>query len=123
MVAKVAIVAGLVQYASAHSWVIRVGENGHARGYEPKQGDSLLQRVVCPLGRLDLCQPPEKHGVTLTDDALRPCRGGQLSNPMARVQAGQSLKLAWMGNGHVANGQSDGTCVQIRLAPYRDDPA
>ena len=112
--------AGLV---CPHSWVVKVGLlGGKSRG--GSVGDDLtLQRYFCPLPLLDDCQPDAKHGITLTDDALRPCRAGVESSTRASVRAGDSLFVSWMGNGHVNNnGQSDGTCVKFLLAPYESDP-
>ena len=112
--------AGLV---CPHSWVVKVGLlGGKSRG--GSVGDDLtLQRYFCPLPLLDDCQPDAKHGITLTDDALRPCRAGVESSTRASVRAGDSLFVSWMGNGHVNNnGQSDGSCVKFLLAPYESDP-
>merc|ERR1740130_79960 len=41
---------------------------------------------------------------------------------MATVIAGEELFVSWMGNGHVNNGQSDGTCVHLMLADFASDP-
>merc|ERR1740130_1802942 len=41
---------------------------------------------------------------------------------MATVIAGEELFVSWMGNGHVNNGQSDGTCVHLMFADFASDP-
>jgi hypothetical protein len=108
---------------ASHSWVVKVGlEGGKSRG-GTNGGDLTLQRYFCPLPLLADCQPDPKHDIVLTDDALRPCRANVESSPRAKVHAGgDSLYMSWMGNGHVNNGQSDGTCVKFMLAPYDSDP-
>lgn len=84
--------------------------------------DHALQRYFCPLSSLEMCQPPPKHGITLEAEAMRPCRPGVTSAPMATVKAGEELFVSWMGNGHVNNGQSDGSCVRLMLADHTSDP-
>jgi len=46
-----------------------------------------------------------------------------VSDPKASMQPGTDLTLHWAGNGHVSNGQSDGTCVKVMIAPFEADPA
>lgn len=111
--------------ATAHSWVTLVGTDGRSRGgITHREGELFLQRYVCPLATLEQCQAAidPKHGITLSDDAMRPCRQDRVSEPMARVAPGEPFSVAWMGNGHAGNGQSDGTCVRIRLAPFKQSP-
>lgn len=111
--------------ATAHSWVTLVGTDGRSRGgITHREGELFLQRYVCPLATLEQCQAAidPKHGITLSDDAMRPCRQDRVSDPMARVAPGEPFSVAWMGNGHAGNGQSDGTCVRIRLAPFKQSP-
>ena len=54
---------------------------------------------------------------------MRPCRSNVFSDPKATVQPGTDVTLHWAGNGHVGNGQSDGTCVKLMIAPFEADPA
>ena len=81
-----------------------------------------ISSSYCNISAVKCSQPDPKHGIVLTEDALRPCRAGVESSPRASVRAGDGLYLSWMGNGHAANGQSDGTCVKMMLAPYESDP-
>lgn len=46
-----------------------------------------------------------------------------VSDPKATIQPGTDLTLHWAGNGHIGNGQSDGTCVKVMVAPFDSDPA
>jgi len=105
--------------AWGHSWVTQMGTGGVMRGIE-LAGDLAKQRYVCPLSTLAACQPDPKHGITLTADAMRPCRGGK-SSPMGNVNAGDNLYVQWAGNGHTG-AKSAGTCVKIMIAPYASDP-
>lgn len=110
----------------AHSWIEKVesiyGE-GSSRIGMPNKSDSYLQRYFCPLSSLDECQPDPKHNIVLDENALRPCRADKVSNPKATVKPGTDLTLHWAGNGHVGNGQSDGTCVTVKVAPFEADPS
>jgi len=115
------VLALLAGRAASHSWIVSVGADGRSRG-GIAGGDHALQRYACPLETLEQCQPDPKHGIVLTEDAMRPCRHDAVSDPMAAVEAGEAFALNWMGNGHAGNGQSDGTCVRIRLAPFAQDP-
>jgi len=113
----------LIKSCNAHSWIIDVGlDGGRSRG-GISGGDLTLQRYFCPLANLDDCQPDPKHDIELTADALRPCRPNVESEPRALVTAGSPLYLSWMGNGHVANGQSDGTCVKVMISNFTQDPS
>mmetsp|Transcript_82818 Transcript_82818/g.146338 ORF Transcript_82818/g.146338 Transcript_82818/m.146338 type:complete len:733 (-) Transcript_82818:257-2455(-) len=106
-----------------HSWVVQVGTGqnmGRSRG-GINGTDHALQRYFCPLSSLDDCQPDPKHGISLPEDALRPCTG-VVSEPIAQVAAGSELFVSWMGNGHVNNGQSNGSCVRLLLADFALDP-
>lgn len=115
------VLALLAGRAASHSWIVSVGADGRSRG-GIAGGDHALQRYACPLETLEQCQPDPKHGIVLTEDAMRPCRHDAVSDPMAAVEAGEAFAINWMGNGHAGNGQSDGTCVRIRLAPFAQDP-
>jgi len=107
-----------------HSWVVQVGTGlGEGKPRGAKGGDLERQRYFCPRGDLAACQPNPKHNIRLSEDNLRPCRSDVVSDPMARVVAGSDLFVSWMGNGHVNNGQSDGTCVRLMLADFAADPA
>lgn len=109
--------------SSGHSWVVQVGTGSDAgKSRAGITGDDLsLQRYFCPLGDLASCQPDPKHGVLLSKDSLRPCRT-TVSNPIAKITLGSRLFVSWMGNGHVNNGQSNGTCVHLMLADFAKDP-
>merc|ERR1712232_749774 len=109
----------------SHSWVVQVGTGqsmGRSRG-GITGGDLHSQRYFCPYDDLEACKPDPKHGVELSEKNLRPCRSDALSNPKASVVAGEDLFVSWMGNGHVNNGQSDGTCVRLMLADFARDPS
>merc|ERR1712232_537885 len=109
----------------SHSWVVQVGTGqsmGRSRG-GITGGDLHSQRYFCPYDDLEACKPDPKHGVELSQEALRPCRSDAISNPKASAVAGEDLYVSWMGNGHVNNGQSDGTCVRLMLADFAQDPA
>lgn len=104
----------------AHSWAIDFN-NGDTRGGSIGR-DSELERLVCPLPTLRECQPDPKHGITLTADAMRPCRAGRQSKVIGTANAGGPLWVSWAGNGH-ANSQSDGTCVKVYYTKYKSDPS
>ena len=93
----------------AHSWIEKVespyGEGSSRIGLEVNS-DSYRQRYFCPLSSLDDCQPDPKHKIVLDESAMRPCRSGLVSNPMAVMKPGTDLTLFWAGNGHVGNGVS-----------------
>lgn len=84
---------------------------------------SKLIRYFCPLPSLDECQPDPKHKIVYEANAMRPCRADHFSDPKATVAPGTDLTIHWAGNGHVGNGQSDGTCVKVMIAPFEADPA
>jgi len=112
--------------SDAHSWVENVltsyGEGASRVGMNTR-GDSYLQRYFCPLSTLQECQPDPKHNIVLDQSAMRPCRSDVVSNPKASIQPGTDLTFHWAGNGHVGNGQSDGTCVKVMIAPFEADPS
>jgi len=113
----------LPHHAHGHSWVVKVGlDGGRSRGGVNSDNDHVLQRYFCPLPNLEDCQPDPKHEITLTPDALRPCRAGVESSPRSVIERGELLYISWMGNGHVNNGQSDGSCVRLMMTPYESDP-
>lgn len=113
----------LPHHVDGHSWVVKVGlDGGRSRGGVDNVDDHVLQRYFCPLDNLADCQPDPKHGITLSPDALRPCRAGVESSPRSVIDRGDFLYLSWMGNGHVNNGQSDGSCVRLMMTPYEPDP-
>jgi len=110
--------------SSSHSWVVQVGSGtdaGRSRGGFTG-GDAQSQRYFCPLDNLEDCQPDPKHGIRLSAEALRPCRKG-VSAQFAKIAKDNKLFISWMGNGHVDNGQSDGTCVRLMLAEFAEDPS
>ena len=53
---------------------------------------------------------------------MRPCRADLISSTKAIVQPSTELTIHWAGNGHVGNGQSDGTCVKVMVAEFDADP-
>mmetsp|Transcript_27992 Transcript_27992/g.59712 ORF Transcript_27992/g.59712 Transcript_27992/m.59712 type:complete len:624 (-) Transcript_27992:13-1884(-) len=119
-------VALCILSVDAHSWIEKVesiyGEGASRVGMDTKS-DSYLQRYFCPLSTLEECQPDPKHNIVLDQSALRPCRPNLVSDPKATIQPGTDLTMHWAGNGHVGNGQSDGTCVKVMIAPFEADPA
>ena len=82
----------------------------------------VLQRYFCPLPSLAECQPDPKHGIVLSEENMRPCRADLISSTKAIVQPSTELTIHWAGNGHVGNGQSDGTCVKVMVAEFDADP-
>ena len=110
----------------SHSWIEKVesdyGEGASRIGMET-HSDSYLQRYFCPLSTLSECQPDAKHNIILDETAMRPCRPDAVSNPKAMLPPGTDLDLHWAGNGHVGNGQSEGTCVRVMIADYSLDPS
>ena len=82
----------------------------------------VMQRYFCPLPTLAECQPDPKHGIVLAEENTKPCRAGLTSSPKAIVEPSTELTVHWAGNGHVGNGQSDGTCVKVMIAGYDADP-
>ena len=99
---------------NGHSWIEKVespyGEGASRIGLEVNS-DSYRQRYFCPLSTLNECQPDPKHKIVLDESAMRPCRSGLVSNPMAVMKSGTDLTLHWAGNGHVGNGVS--LCVVV----------
>ena len=95
----------------------------------PTKSDSYLIRYFCPYEDLNDCQPDPKHGIDLYNlppsngDPRRPCRSGFESSPKTPVRSGSDVLISWAGNGYVANGQSDGSCVKVMLAQFQDDPS
>lgn len=109
----------ILSSALGHSFLDTVGAFGAMRGGN-LLSDSEKQRYFCPLRSLDLCQPPEKNEIVLTQDSMRPCRTDDpKSHPVGRAIGGQPLYLHWAGNGHTA---VNGTCVRVAIAPYAADP-
>ncbi len=92
-------------------------------------GDSVLIRYFCPYDDLELCRADTKDIVDLWNqpakngDPRRPCRLNMVSNPQTPTMAGSDLKIYWAGNGHVNNGQSDGTCVKVMIGPFKPVPS
>jgi len=117
-----ALLLCLSHNTNSHSWVVDVGHDGGRSRGGVDGSDHLRQKYFCPSQNLTACQPDPKHGITLNEGHLRPCRPHQQSQPMATVTAGTDLHISWMGNGHVDNGQSDGTCVRLMIAPSHPDP-
>lgn len=116
----------LLSSVHSHSWIEKVeseyGEGASRIGMDT-HSDSYLQRYFCPLSTLEECQPDPKHNIILDETAMRPCRSDMVSNPRAKLAPGTNLDLHWAGNGHVGNGQSDGTCVRVMMANYAVDPS
>lgn len=109
--------------AIGHSWVEEVGSGGISRGGDNGGSDLTLQRYFCPSGDLAFCQSlADRHGLILPNDSTRPCRPINTLR-RAKVVAGDYLFVSWKGNGHVNNGQSDGTCVHLMLADLAVDPS
>jgi hypothetical protein len=106
------------QEAAGHSWMTSAG-GGEIRGGLTKS-DSHNQRFWCPTASLADCQPDHNQKLVLGAADQRPCRAGR-SPTLGSGAAGQPILIKWAGNGH-ANEQSDGTCVSIRLAPFKEDP-
>lgn len=115
-----------------HSWIEELQSpygKGMSRIGMPTKSDSYLIRYFCPYEDLNDCQPDPKHGIDLYNlppsngDPRRPCRSGFESSPKTPVRSGSDVLISWAGNGHVANGQSDGSCVKVMLAQFQDDPS
>jgi hypothetical protein len=102
-----------------HSWADIVG-GGSFRGAQAIS-DLDKQRYFCPLSSLGECQPPNKTGVVLTRDSMRPCRTDLLTSVWGNAVSGRSIYIHWAGNGHTGN-RSEGTCVSVSIAPYALDP-
>mmetsp|Transcript_27643 Transcript_27643/g.40812 ORF Transcript_27643/g.40812 Transcript_27643/m.40812 type:complete len:769 (-) Transcript_27643:70-2376(-) len=125
------LVAALIR-VEGHSWIEELQSpygKGMSRVGMPTKSDSYLIRYFCPYEDLDDCQPDPKHGIDLYNlppsngDPRRPCRSGFESDPKTPVRSGSDVLISWAGNGHVANGQSDGTCVKVMLGLFEDDPS
>jgi len=130
---RATVLVMLVVESAGHSWVFnlkgdiksglpRMGETTHAHP------DQYYARPICPAPlNLSDCEnypPPYKP---LDASSQRPCRvagspGAPNNASRAEVTRGGKLHISWMGNGH-ANSVSDGTCVQLKIAPYKDDPS
>ncbi|KAF4657985.1 hypothetical protein FOL47_008220 [Perkinsus chesapeaki] len=133
MIPRILSILIIIVEAAGHSWVFnligdiksglpRHGANSHALP------DHYFARPICPAPlKLSQCEdypPPYKP---LDASSQRPCRlagspGAPNTNNRAEVTRGGKLHISWMGNGHT-NSVSDGTCVQIKIAPYKDDPS
>jgi beta-glucanase (GH16 family) len=119
-------------FISGHSWIENL-EGPYGKGTSrfgmPTKDDSVLIRYFCPYEDLDACQPDPKHGIDLYDlppangDPRKPCRPNLTNNQKTPTKPGTDLLISWAGNGHVNNGQSDGTCVKVMLTPFKDDPS
>ncbi len=55
-------------------------------------------------------------------DGLEVCKKIRQSDPKTPTKPGAEVVLHWAANGH-ANGQSEGTCVQVMIAPFAKDPS
>ena len=108
----------LIPLCHAHSWLVLIGADGLQRG-GLNGTDLTRQRYYCPYTDFSKCKPANSN-ITLPADSNMPCRPG-ISNPMAKVSAGSSLALSWGGNGHIFQG--NGTCVDIMIAPYANNPS
>ncbi len=111
---------------TGHSWIEKLEGphgNGMSRMGMPTKSDSALIRYFCPHENLDDCQVDAKHGVILEESAKRPCRSDMVSDPKTPTRPGADLVLHWAANGHANNGQSDGTCVKVMIAPFAEDPS
>ncbi|KAF4654799.1 hypothetical protein FOL47_009774 [Perkinsus chesapeaki] len=123
------VVSALVYVARGHSWMFYLEgdiEDGYPRMGLSGPDDDYFTRYICPLRSLDDCFLEPKHEIVLDQSSLRPCRasgspGAPNVEDIAAVTAGKALRIFWKNNGHT-HGESDGTCVQIRIAPYSADP-
>lgn len=116
---------------TAHSWVEKLESpygDGKTRLGMPTKSDSVLIRYFCPFEDLNDCQADLRHGVDMFNqpevngDPRQPCRPGMVSNPKTAAKPGSDILIHWAGNGHV-NPQSHYTCVQVKIAPFGEDPA
>jgi len=110
---------------TGHSWIEKLEGpygNGMSRMGMPTKSDSALIRYFCPHKNLDDCQVEAKHDIILEESAKRPCRSDMVSDPKTPTKPGAEVVLHWAANGH-ANGQSEGTCVQVMIAPFAEDPS
>ncbi|KAF4657077.1 hypothetical protein FOL47_008617 [Perkinsus chesapeaki] len=131
--AVVIVMLIIVPEAAGHTWVFKL--KGDIKGGLPRLGetthdhpDEYYARPICP-SPLDLskCRDPLPPYKPLNTSSQRPCRkagseGASNTDNRAEVTRGGTLHISWMGNGHT-NYQSDGTCVQIKIAPYKADPS
>ncbi|KAF4654798.1 NFU1 iron-sulfur cluster scaffold [Perkinsus chesapeaki] len=116
--------------ADAHSWMWYLEgdvDEGLARMGYIGLDDDYYTRYVCPLASLEECALDPKHEIELTESSMRPCRatgspGAPNINDLAIVNAGKKLRILWRNNGHAENGESEGTCIEIRITPYKSDP-
>ena len=116
-----------------NSWIEELQSpygKGMYRTGMPTKSDSHPIRYFCPYDEdLNDCQPDSKHGIDLHNlppsngDPRRPCRSGFESRPKTPVRSGSDVLMSWARNGHVANGQSDGSRVKVMLAQFQDDPS
>ncbi|KAF4688790.1 hypothetical protein FOZ63_001205 [Perkinsus olseni] len=121
---------GLFFAADAHSWMWYLEgdvDEGLARMGYIGLDDDYYTRYVCPLASLEECALAPRHNIELTESSMRPCRatgspGAPNINDLAVVNAGKKLRILWRNNGHAENGESEGTCVEIRITPYQSDP-